>query len=225
MDVLPRLAEQDLRRIEMEERAIGVAVRAVLQQHGEIGGFTEVGLNPRLLTDWIATYARQYVRLYAVAYLQLGAPDNIADCLIGQLLDHIELTWFAGVKVARVAALRSLAECAMHDEFKKCHAGCPKPAPPPAARTTETSGPPPSSEQIDAPQGKRREARSGGDYMEAADVAAMLGVTAQWVRDHTTRIEPILPHVRIGRRIRFERTEIERFMRERREHRPTWKRK
>jgi excisionase family DNA binding protein len=56
------------------------------------------------------------------------------------------------------------------------------------------------------------------------EVAKLLGVTVNWVRDHTTRREPIVPHVKLGRKILFERDEVVRFIRECRESRPTWER-
>jgi len=61
--------------------------------------------------------------------------------------------------------------------------------------------------------------------IDAAAVAELLGVKLQWVRDHCTRIPPIIPHTRIGpRTVRFELDEVLRFVREQREERPTWER-
>jgi hypothetical protein len=61
--------------------------------------------------------------------------------------------------------------------------------------------------------------------VDAAEVARLLKVKVQWVRDHTTRVQPILPHVKLGRKVRFEPLEVQRFVREHREERPVWERK
>ena len=47
------------------------------------------------------------------------------------------------------------------------------------------------------------------------DIAKWLGVKCKWVIEHTTRYEPIIPHVRIGRAVRFRRDDVERFLSER----------
>jgi len=47
------------------------------------------------------------------------------------------------------------------------------------------------------------------------DVAALLGVSKAWVRDHATRRNPRLPVVRLGGRravLRFRRSDVERFI-------------
>jgi len=62
------------------------------------------------------------------------------------------------------------------------------------------------------------------DLIEAREVATMLKVTVSWVRDHCTRVQPILPQVKLGRKVRFERLEILRFIRLHREERPMWDR-
>jgi hypothetical protein len=56
-------------------------------------------------------------------------------------------------------------------------------------------------------------------------VAKLLGVTGSWVKDHTTRVEPILPHIKMARKVRFRVEDIERFVHEHFEHRPRWERK
>ena len=60
--------------------------------------------------------------------------------------------------------------------------------------------------------------------INSEEVAALLGVKVQWVRDHTTRVEPILPHVRLGRKILFEPAEVMKFIEAQRETRPKWER-
>lgn len=56
---------------------------------------------------------------------------------------------------------------------------------------------------------------------EAAD---RLGVTRSWLLDHTSRVEPIVPHRRLGRLIRFAPEDLEEFVAGRREERPVWRR-
>lgn len=60
--------------------------------------------------------------------------------------------------------------------------------------------------------------------LDASDAARMLAVSVQWIRDHTTRIEPIVPHVKMGRKVRFEVEGIQRFIAGCRESRPRWER-
>jgi Helix-turn-helix domain len=60
------------------------------------------------------------------------------------------------------------------------------------------------------------------EVIDAAEVADLLKLKVSWVRDHTTRIEPILPHIKLGRKVRYELREILRFIREHREDRPIW---
>jgi len=62
------------------------------------------------------------------------------------------------------------------------------------------------------------------ELIDSNETARLLGVTVNWVRDHTTRRQPIVPHVKMGRKIRFERVELMRFIRECRESRPKWER-
>jgi len=62
------------------------------------------------------------------------------------------------------------------------------------------------------------------NLLNADQVAMLLGVNRHWVRDHCTRALPIIPHNKLGRKVRFEREEILRFIRECRESRPKWER-
>ena len=56
------------------------------------------------------------------------------------------------------------------------------------------------------------------DLLTAHEVAAMLAVDISWVKNHCTRVEPFLPHIRLGggRRTtrRFRRTDILQFIEE-----------
>ncbi|SRR6266849_10504067 len=57
-------------------------------------------------------------------------------------------------------------------------------------------------------------------------VCAILKVKKQWLRDHTTRVEPIVPHIRtMGRYIRYSKLALYEWMREQIETRPSWQRK
>jgi excisionase family DNA binding protein len=46
------------------------------------------------------------------------------------------------------------------------------------------------------------------------DVAALLQVSPDWVRDHASRKQPRLPVVRVGKLLRFRLHEIERWIEE-----------
>ena len=56
------------------------------------------------------------------------------------------------------------------------------------------------------------------DLLDMHDVARMLSVSISWVKDHCTRIKPLLPHVELGtgeRRLRrFRRSDITLFIEE-----------
>lgn len=59
-------------------------------------------------------------------------------------------------------------------------------------------------------------AHSPDDLLTAQEVAAMLAVNVSWVKNHCTRVEPFLPHIRLGggRRTtrRFRHADILRFI-------------
>lgn len=48
--------------------------------------------------------------------------------------------------------------------------------------------------------------------MNAREVAARLGVSERWVRDHTTRRSPRIRAVKLGTLIRYRRADLEIFM-------------
>lgn len=47
------------------------------------------------------------------------------------------------------------------------------------------------------------------DLLTPKDVAQLLGVSEQWVRLHANGAAPQLPHLRLGRFLRFRRVDIE----------------
>jgi excisionase family DNA binding protein len=51
-----------------------------------------------------------------------------------------------------------------------------------------------------------------GDILTPQEVAAMLKVSTAWIYDHTTRSQPIIPHVRMGGHVRFIRGELQRWL-------------
>jgi excisionase family DNA binding protein len=48
--------------------------------------------------------------------------------------------------------------------------------------------------------------------LNAREVAARLGVSERWVRDHTTRRSPKIRAVKLGTLIRYRRADVETFM-------------
>jgi hypothetical protein len=57
-------------------------------------------------------------------------------------------------------------------------------------------------------------------------VCAILKVKKQWLRDHTTRVEPIIPHIRtMGRHIRYPKHALFAWISRQIETRPSWERK
>ena len=45
-----------------------------------------------------------------------------------------------------------------------------------------------------------------------AQVAEWLGVSDAWVLDHASRRRPYLPSVKLGKAVRFQREDVERFI-------------
>lgn len=54
------------------------------------------------------------------------------------------------------------------------------------------------------------------DLLSAREVAAMLGVDVSWVKNHSTRVEPFIPHIKLGggryATRRFKRDHIIKFI-------------
>lgn len=61
----------------------------------------------------------------------------------------------------------------------------------------------------------------GERLMNAREVAAKLGVSERFVRDHTTRRSPRIPGVRLGKLIRYRSCDVELFMAELRTQAPS----
>lgn len=71
--------------------------------------------------------------------------------------------------------------------------------PPPASDTRTTP-----SRMIDFPAQER--------LLNAREVAARLGVSERWVRDHTTRRSPRIRGVKLGTLMRYRCADVEEFM-------------
>jgi excisionase family DNA binding protein len=57
------------------------------------------------------------------------------------------------------------------------------------------------------------EAANVHSLLRPGDVAKWLGVSSGWVRDHSTRKEPRLKAVKVGKLLRFRREDVENFLR------------
>jgi hypothetical protein len=235
-NAFPNLSAHQLDQMGRSRERIARAVRALLADHGETGSFKRVGTNRDDLEDWIRTYARQLMRQYATLYVTLAPADEVATPLLTRLLRRVDEEWLRGVEPGSGSGLRAHAEAAMREEFAVC---CEE-----TGLSAAASERPSSQDVSAAPPPKRRAATKrdlmttqvagkqpattsslNRDFLDARGAAEFLGVTLQWVRDHTTRVEPIVPHTRIGKRtIRFERPELLRFIEEQREDRPRWER-
>jgi excisionase family DNA binding protein len=55
-------------------------------------------------------------------------------------------------------------------------------------------------------------ARARDRLLTVSEVAGILGVSKQWVYDHTDRCEPRLSCVRLGSAVRFRATDIDAFI-------------
>jgi len=74
-------------------------------------------------------------------------------------------------------------------------------------RTQEESSPPQFG------QNQASTVAPGQDrLLNAREVAARLGVSERWVRDHTTRRSPKLRGVKLGTLMRYRRADVEAFM-------------
>jgi hypothetical protein len=55
------------------------------------------------------------------------------------------------------------------------------------------------------------------------EVCQWMDVKMNWLKDHTTRSQPIVPHIRMGKVIRFRRTDIAEFIERQLSAKPTTK--
>ena len=65
--------------------------------------------------------------------------------------------------------------------------------------------------------------RESDKLLTPKQVAEWLGVKVPWVMDHTSRYEPIIPHRRFGRKIRFSSSDVQKFIDAQYNDKPTWK--
>lgn len=230
MSTLPRVPKQVLRHLVEQEGVLYRACDHLLTCHGVTGPFAISGVQPEELENSFATLVRLLVRLHAEALLAALPMDGIGDPLRSRVKAAIE-TWLNGAWAYRAEPLRTLADDVVRDELQRISGGEPTQASTvKAARripAPDAEVPPPA----DANSAKRGRGRgkdrttAPDDLLDAHEAAEVLGVEVQWVRDHTTRVKPIIPHSRIGRRtVRFERAELLRFIQEQREERPRWER-
>jgi excisionase family DNA binding protein len=56
------------------------------------------------------------------------------------------------------------------------------------------------------------------------EVAVLMDVKMSWVMDHVTRVEPIIPHIRLGKVIRFKRDAVVAWLDSLESTKPTWER-
>ena len=76
-----------------------------------------------------------------------------------------------------------------------------------SSQLQESNEPPDSETSLRSPPQTDR-------LLNAREVAAKLGVSERWVRDHTTRRFPKIRGVKLGTLIRYRRIDVEFFMKE-----------
>jgi excisionase family DNA binding protein len=47
---------------------------------------------------------------------------------------------------------------------------------------------------------------------DVQQVAEWLGVSRAWIRDHATRKQPRIPHIKLGKLLKFRPEEVEQFI-------------
>jgi hypothetical protein len=63
------------------------------------------------------------------------------------------------------------------------------------------------------------------DYLTTEQVMDWLGVSRQWLADHRTRVQPIIPHIKLGREILYPKHRVAELLASLTETRPSWERK
>ena len=63
------------------------------------------------------------------------------------------------------------------------------------------------------------------EYLTEAQVMAWLHVKKQWLADHRTRVEPIIPHIAMGKQILYPKRAVQAWLDGLVETRPSWKRR
>jgi hypothetical protein len=62
------------------------------------------------------------------------------------------------------------------------------------------------------------------DLITEEQVVGWLAVDKTWLADHRTRVEPIIPHVKLGKTIRYSRRAIQYWLSECVQTTPRWER-
>jgi hypothetical protein len=65
---------------------------------------------------------------------------------------------------------------------------------------------------------------SAEDVLTEEEVMSWLHCNKQWLADHRTRVEPIIPHLPMGRQILYSRSAIQAWLIGMEETRPKWSR-
>ena len=54
------------------------------------------------------------------------------------------------------------------------------------------------------------------------ELCLILNLKKSWIMDHVTRIKPIIPHIRMGKKIRFKRERVMEWLNSQINTKPTW---
>jgi hypothetical protein len=74
------------------------------------------------------------------------------------------------------------------------------------------------------PETRAPAAHEDDEILTDEQVMRILKVKRQWLRDHTTRVEPIIPHMPMGREIRYSKRALYSWLGSLIETRPSWER-
>jgi hypothetical protein len=213
---LPPLPPEEFERLRVGRAAIALGARSLLAARNDIGCLELLGMDGDEALEQYAHFVRDLTRLHATAYLDVAPAERVEAPLITRLISRIREEWIRGTTAER-ERLITIAKAEIRAEFEKCSS---------ARRESLRSVHRPTKDET--PERRERQPKpvsSASDFLDAEGAAEFLGVPLQWVRDHTTRVQPIVPHVRFGRKVRYERAELMRFAVEHREQRPRWERR